>query len=203
MADVWLCTIQNVRDICGIGDGVENRKFTSARDHAHKRVQKILGTTGYALLLTAIEADSDLSDVANATWKNLLEGINTERASLKKLTARLIHYLALGQLYAEATKSGIQTKSGQDYSAVDGRTLASMEAKARDAYEIEQELIITHIQNNLSTYTWYSTTNPGEERIAQKKGGGGFVFPPKQDPEQHHYGVDPNEPDGHTRYLNG
>ncbi len=203
MAEVWLCTIQDVRNICGLPDSVENERFFSARDRAHKRVQKILGTTGYGQILDAIEADSTLSGPANAVWKNLLDGNNTERSSLKKLVARLIHFLSINDLYARTTKTGIQTKSGQDFSPVDPATLGRMYAEARDAYEVEQELLLTHIQNNLSTYTWYSTSNPGEERIGQKKGGGGFVFPPKVDPRTQHYGIPAQEEDTHQKYING
>lgn len=194
----WLLTLDDVRTICGLQQGVENRKLESARDTAHQNLRKIMGVTGYNLLIAKVEADNTLA--TEPVWKALMDGTGTRGGSIKKYLARLTHYMALTDLHSEPTKTGFQAKSGDGYETVDSRTLGMHESRKRDAYQLEEELLLAEIQNNLSTYTWYSSTVAGEDRITKARRSGGFVF--DKTPLTEPYGEERKE-SGHEKYLNG
>ena len=176
----YLISTGNIIDTCKLGQNVDERKLEAGREAAHLRLEKIMGRTGYAQLIAAVAADTDLSDSGNATWLALMNNYITAYLAWTSF------YLSVLPLHSEPTKTGYHVKSGTDYSSVDSRTLGMHENRAKEFMEMYRERVIDHLVDNTTTYTWYSLNVDREERIRQTRSDGGIIM--RRSRWQDHYG---------------
>lgn len=162
-----LITAAQVRDVTGLSRGVEDRKLLPYIEAAQYHLEKILGTTLYEELETAIEADRTLAGEADLLA--LFNGYICPFLAWRTLA------LGAVRLYAEVDRNGIYTKSGDDYTSVDSRTFGMVSSDAKGMADLYSERLIDFLKDNTATYTTYNTVVNGEERI-RKAGRHGIVF---------------------------
>lgn len=152
-----LVTGANVRDVTGLNVGVEDRKLKPFIELAQYQLEKILGTTLYDELETAVIADRTLT--GETALIALFEPYICPFLSWRALE------LAYPRLYAEADRGGVFTKSGDEFASASRNDLASLTNQAKAAADMHQDRLIDFLQDNTSTYTTYNTSVDGEERI--------------------------------------
>lgn len=133
--------------ICSINTNVEERKLKPGIEDAHHALEKVLGTTGYALVYATPGDYADLVPLC------------------KKYMAWFALDRAYPDLRAEADKGGVFTKSGEDYTAVSDKGLALLQAQAKDRSDMWFTKLIDHLIANPITYPWFGTNVDGEQRI--------------------------------------
>lgn len=155
-------TVADIITVCGQNAHLESGRVAPWITQAHRRLEKIMGRTGYAQL------ESEGS--AHANWTALFTNYIKEYLCWTALE------LSYPSLHSQATRTGIHTKSDENYSTVDSKALAMLVSAARGAQETAQARLIDHILDNLTTYTWYGTNVAGEERITDNVGGAGIIM---------------------------
>lgn len=162
-----LITAAQVRDVTGLSKGVEDRKLLPFIEAAQYHLEKVLGTTLYDELETAIEADRTLAGETDLAA--LFNGYICPFLAWKTL------HLGAVRLNIEADRNGVYQKGGGDYQSVDPRALSLASNEARGMADMYQERLIDFLKDNTATYTTYGTSVNGEERI-RKAGRSGIVF---------------------------
>lgn len=160
-------TAAKVKELTGRSKNVEDRKFTPAIKRAMIELRDGLGTTGYAALIAAITSDPDLSGAGNADLKTLRDDY------IWPWMAWRVIELATVATHAESERNGTYTRSGEDYTAVDGKTLGMIKADAADyASTYMAELYAFLDDDNGVTYTWYEKDSAEEDKSRESYTGG-------------------------------
>lgn len=169
-----LIAIADLRTIAQLGDNVEERRMKAAIEDAHLEVEKILGRTGYAIVYAAAPTFTGL----DAKYATLLTGY------LKPFMCWRAKQYSYGDNVAEIDKTGVFSRSGEDYSTVSDKTLSLLISQSRTRAEERLERLLGYLNDNRTTFTWMDTTASGEERQTEQTSVGGFVMrrARKQDP---------------------
>lgn len=169
-----LIAIADLRTITQLGDNVEERRMKAGIEDAHREVRKVLGRTGYDIVYAAAPSFSSM----DAKYTTLLG------TYLKPFMAWRAKQYSYGDNVAEIDKTGVFSRSGEDYSTVSDKTLSLLIAQARTRAEDRLEDLLWYLEENRATFTWYDTTVDGEERQTTQTSVGGFVMrrARKQDP---------------------
>lgn len=158
MAD--LITRTDIQATCGLSQNVEDRKLTPWILQAHRRLEKILGRTGYALLQS--------ETLAAEPWASMT-------THLKEYLCWTAYELAWPGFVVEVDRAGVfRAKSDKaDKATVDefGMTLNSV----RSSREVAQERLLLHLEENAAGFDWYGEQDGMEERITDTNRAG-IVF---------------------------
>lgn len=157
-----LITVTDMQATVGLNKNVESRKVDPWIVEAQRRLEKIMGRTGYAQMVS--------DGTSHASWTGLWTGYIKEFLCWQALE------LAYPSLYADADRQGVYTVSTDKHESVDSKTLGMLSANARGARETAQARLLDHITENLSTYTWFGEQQDNEERITNNVGGAGIIM---------------------------
>lgn len=153
-----------VKELTGRSKNVEDRKFTPAIKRAMLELRDGFGVTGYNILIAAITSDPDLS--GNANLKTLRDDY------IWPWMAWRVIELATVATFAESERNGTYTRSGEDYTAADGRTLGMMKADAADYASTYMAELYAYLDDNATTYTWYTVDGVEEDKARETNTGG-------------------------------
>lgn len=158
-----ILTFTQWRDITGMPKILdESRKFTPFLNEAQFELKKMLGTTLYDELDTAIansfSGEADLATLFDDYVK-------------RPLAWRTLQH-ALPRLFSEPTANGVHTVSDTNYAPVDRVTLASQVAQARDFADKGYDEMLRYLCDNTATFTTYETNVGTEERVTKTFPGG-------------------------------
>ncbi len=174
-----LIALSDLQTITKLNGSVEARRVGNGIQDAHLEIEKVLGRTGYGIVYAAAPSFTTLSP-NTAAYVTLLTDY------IKPLMAWRAKQRSYPDLYAEADKAGVFSKSGEDYSTVDPKALAILIANDRDRADERLQRLIEHLEANTTVFTWYTTNVNGDPRITETKSTGGWSFRRArlQDPER-------------------
>lgn len=139
-ATVNLVTAATVKDKANLAKGAEDRKIVEGIHDAQRALQEILGETLYAM----VEAADPVSDPTL--------GADTGLQTL--YNSHIVFYLAFKakecsmiEMVGEPDRNGVFQKNGQDYSPVDGRTLAALQSVPRSRAENRATEMLRYLKN--------------------------------------------------------
>lgn len=163
-----LIALADVQTIAQLNNLVEARRVDASIEDAHLEVEKVLGREGYALVYANAPMFAAQSP-NSALYVTLLTSY------IKPFMAWRAKQKAFVDVYGEAERAGVFTKSGDDYSTVDSRGLSMMVNQAKDRAEVRLERLLVFLNDNVAVFTWMDESDDSEERIT-KQNEGGFIM---------------------------
>ena len=143
----YIISAVTAKTVTGVSKDILDRKLEVFIPAAQLTVKKILGETGYDILIAAIIADPTLA--AEADLKTLRD------TYIQPYLAWRVVALSGTRMYAEPERNGTFTRSGDDYNSVSPGMLAMTKADSRDMAGIYKEELERFLADNAATYTWY------------------------------------------------
>lgn len=170
-----LIAIADLRTVCGLNANVEERKVRAGIREAHIRLKKHLGTALYDLVYAS---------PATERFANILADGKGYGKELMCWTALAVSYPAL---HADADRAGVYTKSGDEHESVSANGLRMLKAQAESFAESRQDLLLSYLEDNRTTYPELDTITGSEDRITSRnsRSPGGIVM--RRSARQDHY----------------
>lgn len=162
----YIIDLTTVKCIVGLVDQVDDSKLKAAHDMAHLQVRERIGKERYDALIAAIAADNTLAGGANEKWRNMLE-----EGFLKEYVAWLTYHKSIYALHSAPDAAGFFAKSGSDYKAIDSKTLAMHEARARDGFQLYEKALMDWVEDNEEVEELPDNEEPNNTLDEQHVGG--------------------------------
>jgi len=159
----YIISAVTAKKVAGISKDVPDRKLEVFFPAAQITVKKILGATGYDLLIAAIIVDPTLDPEPDL--KELRD------TYIQPFLAWRVVELSGTRMYAEPERNGTFTRSGDDYNSVSPGMLAMTKADSRDMAGIYKEELETFLADNVATYTWYEVDECSDSAVPNYTGG--------------------------------
>ena len=142
-----IITAAAVKSNTGLDRNVEDKTITTFINPAQLTLKKITGATGYDLIVAAYPLFT--GEAALGTLYN--------DYILPFLSWKVVE-LAGTRMYAQPDRSGTHHRADETYRSVDSKMLSMTKADARDLTELYMGELITYLDDNKDTFTWYAPT---------------------------------------------
>jgi len=173
MARILLITEDEVKTYTEISGNVDIDKFCPwipiAQD---KHIKNAIGEECYNDLLTAKDADT-----LSALQITLLDGNNKQFLGIKQALAWWVLWYAYPNLHSNVSNTGIHTKNGEGFTAIDSSLLEQRMNRAKDQGQYYVDQLIKYICDNQSDYPcYYNSDSNAEEPLRHGYGSSGIVI---------------------------
>ena len=153
----YFITLSTVKEITPIGRNVDDRKLKPTFNVAHDVLRKILGITMYKDFVVKIEADT-----LSVDEQDLIDDFICPYLSWET------YHRAIPDLHSSVTKTGIHTKSGDEYDSIPADTIKIKSNQAQSISKDYQETLIRHLQlDDNDKFPLYDDTTREDQRITR------------------------------------
>jgi len=128
-------TLATVKEITPIGRNVDDRKLKPTFNVAHDVLRKILGITMYDDFIVKIEGAT-----LNVDEQALIDDFICPFLSWET------YHRAIPDLHSSVTKTGIHTKSGDEYDSIPADTIKIKSNQAQSISKDYQDMLIRHLE---------------------------------------------------------
>jgi len=166
-----LISEQEVKDFTNISNNVDIRVFGhNILDAQNIYIKSAIGECFDDLITQT--ANSTLT-AANTT---LLDGNGTDYDGIKVALAWWVVYMSYPDFHSRITPTGVQVKSGEEFTSVDSSMLQQRMNLAKNKAEYYTDQVICFIKDNISDYPCYNDSDCCTTKVRNGYGTSGIVL---------------------------